>query len=181
MTKEEIKNLLSGNKPTQGLNEKISFKKCGMANEEQSKYLVDAAFSKDRQGGFRRLSHFIGENIDVPDIAEVLKSNTILIGEAVFFVDSRLILEGIAFAKNGYICFNISVSGNGISFGHCADERFEITPWANGFSQSALVEVISNRKEKLKENFRKMKVIPFMARSNEELADAVFAAWEVQA
>lgn len=187
MTKEEMIAYLSGKKPEEANSNKVTFTKCGVATEEQAKYIMDALCLKDEQESARRLSGFLGDNCEDTKIGEALKAHAICVAIVTIPPKMTVVKECVAFSKEGYILYGLRITLTGLAFGVDKDKGMRLIPWDAPITDTTLLQlsvlkVINDRKNELDEKISKEYALTFNPRPYAEVAEAVIKATaEVQA
>ncbi len=177
MTKEEMVAILAGEKKPEEakkIDEKAPFShKCCHVSEEQAKRLKELAFLDDEQESCRKLSHFIGENISDDRIKAVLQGCVVCIGRTLLPFSLAILKECIAFSKDGFLTYRLTIEPHGVGIGIDKGDKLELTPWPDGvFKDGYLGLTVRLRKEALKKRVEN-KFDMFIPRPDDEIADLI--------
>ena len=179
MTKEEMVSIISGGKKpaddAMNKSDKAPFSlTCCHVSEEQAKRLLDMAFITDEQESCRKLSHFIGENINDERIKSALQGCVICVGKSISPFSLSIHKECIAFSKDGFLTYKFTIEPRGICLSIDAKAKFELTPWPAGvFKDGYMGLTVHIRKKTLMERAEKSKLGLFIPCPDEEIADVI--------
>lgn len=177
MTKKEMVSIISGEKPAdEAMNdEKAPFShKCCHVTGEQAKRLSEMAFLEDQQESCRRLSHFIGENLNDERIKSALQGCVVCIGRIFNLFEFSILKECIAFSNEGYITYKLHIGSHGISLGIDENAKLKLNPWPDGvFKDGYMGLTVRLRKKVLMERAEKCKFGLFVPCSDDEIADVI--------
>ena len=177
MTKEKMVEILSGKPAEEAKNpdEKAPFShKCCHVSEEQQKRLTEMAFLADKQESCRKLSHFIGENMGDDGVKAVLQGHVICIGEVMVPFRLAILRECIAFAKDGFLTYKITIEPRGIGLGIDRDAKLEVCPWPQGVFKDAYIGLlVRDRRKDIEKRVAECRLDVFSPRPDEEIADVI--------